>query len=88
MVMSEFGRRLKSNKSGGTDHGAAAPLFAMGGAVKGGLHGSHPSLTDLDDGDLKHTMDFRNVFGTVAKKWWGLNRDFGVRQPQTLSFIS
>lgn len=88
MTYSEFGRRVKQNASGGTDHGTAAPQFVMGGAVKGGLHGAYPSLTDLQDGDLKHTIDFRNVFGTVAKKWWGLSRDFGVRQPQTLSFIS
>jgi uncharacterized protein (DUF1501 family) len=88
MSYSEFGRRLKPNASGGTDHGAAAPHFVMGGAVKGGLHGAYPSLTDLQDGDLKHTIDFRNIFGTVAKKWWGLNRDFGVRQAQTLSFIA
>lgn len=88
MSYSEFGRRLKPNASGGTDHGAAAPHFVMGGAVRGGLHGAYPSLTDLQDGDLKHAIDFRNVFGTVARKWWGLNRDFGVRQPQTLSFIA
>ena len=88
MTYSEFGRRVKQNASGGTDHGAAAPHFVMGGAVKGGLHGTYPSFADLQDGDLKHSIDFRNVFGTVAKNWWGLNRDFGVRQPQTLSFIA
>lgn len=88
MTYTEFGRRVKPNASGGTDHGTSSPQFVMGGAVKGGLHGAHPSLTDLQDGDLKHTIDFRNVFGTVAKRWWGLNRDFGVRQPQTLSFIA
>jgi uncharacterized protein (DUF1501 family) len=88
MTYTEFGRRVKPNASNGTDHGTASPQFVMGGAIKGGLHGAYPSLTDLQDGDLKHTIDFRNVFGTVAKKWWGLNRDFGVRQPQTLSFVS
>jgi uncharacterized protein (DUF1501 family) len=88
MTYSEFGRRVKQNASNGTDHGTAAPHFAMGGAVRGGLHGAYPSLIDLQDGDLKHSIDFRNVFGTVAKTWWGLNRDFGVRQPQTLSFIA
>ncbi|MBX3501834.1 MAG: DUF1501 domain-containing protein [Alphaproteobacteria bacterium] len=88
MTYTEFGRRVKPNASSGTDHGTASPQFVMGGAVKGGLHGAYPSLIDLQDGDLKHTIDFRNVFGTVAKKWWGLNRDFGMRQPQTLSFTS
>jgi len=88
MTYTEFGRRVKPNASGGTDHGTSSPQFVMGGAVKGGLHGAYPSLADLQDGDLKHTIDFRNVFGTVAKRWWGLNRDFGVRQPQTLSFIA
>jgi uncharacterized protein (DUF1501 family) len=88
MTYTEFGRRVKPNASNGTDHGTASPQFVMGGAIKGGLHGAYPSLTDLQDGDLKHTIDFRNVFGTVARKWWGLNRDFGLRQPQTLSFIS
>ena len=59
MTYSEFGRRARQNASGGTDHGTAAPQFVMGGRVKGGLHGAYPSLTDLQDGDLKHTVDFR-----------------------------
>ncbi len=88
MTYSEFGRRVKANASGGTDHGTAAPQFVMGGRVKGGLHGVYPSLGDLQDGDLKHTVDFRNVFGTVAQGWWGLQRDFGLRQPHKLDFIN
>ena len=85
MTYSEFGRRVRQNASGGTDHGTAAPLFVMGGGVKGGLHGAYPSLTDLTDGDLKHTVDFRSVFATVAQGCWGQQRDFGLRQPQRLS---
>ena len=88
MTYSEFGRRAKQNASGGTDHGTAAPLFVMGGGVKGGLYGAYPSLGDLQDGDLKHTVDFRSVFATVAQGCWGLQRDFGLRQPQRLGFIA
>lgn len=88
MTYSEFGRRVRQNASGGTDHGTAAPLFVMGGGVKGGLHGAYPSLSDLTDGDLKHTVDFRSVFATVAQGCWGQQRDFGLRQPQKLRFLS
>jgi uncharacterized protein (DUF1501 family) len=87
MTYSEFGRRVRQNASGGTDHGTAAPLFVMGGGVKGGLHGAYPSLSDLTDGDLKHTVDFRSVFATVAQGCWGQQRDFGLRQPQRLSLL-
>jgi uncharacterized protein (DUF1501 family) len=73
MCFSEFGRRVAENSSGGTDHGAAAPMFVMGGKVKGGLHGKMPSLTELDDGDLKYTVDFRRVYATLLDKW--LNAD-------------
>lgn len=68
---SEFGRRVAENGSGGTDHGAAAPLFVMGGGVKPGLHGLYPSLTDLHDGDLKFGTDFRSVYATVLERWLG-----------------
>jgi uncharacterized protein (DUF1501 family) len=88
MTYSEFGRRAHQNASAGTDHGTAAPLFVMGGGVKGGLHSAHPSLTDLQDGDLKHTVDFRSVFATAAQGCWGLQRDFGLRQPQRLGFLA
>jgi uncharacterized protein (DUF1501 family) len=88
MTYSEFGRRARQNASAGTDHGAAAPHFVMGGAVKGGLHGAYPSLADLQDGDLKHSVDFRSVFATIARGCWGLQRDFGQRQPQRLDFIA
>jgi uncharacterized protein (DUF1501 family) len=87
MTYSEFGRRARQNASAGTDHGTAAPLFVMGGGVKGGLHGAYPSLSDLQDGDLKHVVDFRSVFAAVAQGCWGLQRDFGLRQPQKLAFI-
>ena len=71
LTFSEFGRRVKENASKGTDHGAAAPMFLMGGRVKHGLQGAHPSMTDLVDGDLKHHTDFRQVYATVLEDWLG-----------------
>lgn len=69
ITFSEFGRRVVENANGGTDHGAAAPMFIVGGAVKPGLFGKYPSLSDLDYGDLKFNTDFRSVYGTVLDKW-------------------
>lgn len=69
MTYSEFGRRVEENRSLGTDHGTAAPLFVMGGRVKGGLKGAHPSLADLEEGDLRHHTDFRQVYATVLDRW-------------------
>jgi len=69
MTFSEFGRRVSENGSGGTDHGAAAPLFVAGGAIKAGLYGNTPSLIALHDGDLVHNVDFRSVYATVLKNW-------------------
>lgn len=69
MTFSEFGRRVAENGSGGTDHGAAAPLFVAGGAVKPGIFGAAPSLTKLNNGDLIHGVDFRSVYATVLSKW-------------------
>jgi uncharacterized protein (DUF1501 family) len=69
---SEFGRRVAENASGGTDHGAAAPLFILGGGVKPGLYGRYPSLTELNDGDLKFSTDFRSVYATALEKWLGV----------------
>ncbi|BCB84176.1 DUF1501 domain-containing protein [Phytohabitans suffuscus] len=65
VVYSEFGRRVRANASDGTDHGTAGPVLVLGAGVTGGFYGEQPSLTDLDDGDLKATVDFREVFGTV-----------------------
>ncbi|HYW54031.1 MAG TPA: DUF1501 domain-containing protein [Dongiaceae bacterium] len=73
MTFSEFGRRVSQNASNGTDHGTAMPLFVIGGGVKGGIYGEHPSLTDLDHGDLKFSTDFRAVYATVIEKWLGRN---------------
>jgi uncharacterized protein (DUF1501 family) len=69
---SEFGRRVLENGSGGTDHGAAGPVLLAGPAVKPGLLGAYPSLTDLDDGALKPLVDFRRVYATILDRWLGL----------------
>jgi uncharacterized protein (DUF1501 family) len=69
MTFSEFGRRVQENANGGTDHGAAAPMFVLGGKVKPGLFGKYPRLTELDHGDLKFNTDFRSVYGTVLDHW-------------------
>ncbi|HEY0816840.1 MAG TPA: DUF1501 domain-containing protein [Pseudonocardia sp.] len=65
MAYSEFGRRVVANANEGTDHGTAGPVFVAGAPVRGGFVGAQPSLTDLDDGDLKPTTDFRDVYATM-----------------------
>jgi uncharacterized protein (DUF1501 family) len=72
LCFSEFGRRVHENGSGGTDHGAAGPVFLAGPAVKPGLLGKYPSLTDLVDGDLKPLVDFRRVYATILDQWLGI----------------
>jgi len=69
MTFSEFGRRVSQNASNGTDHGAAAPMFVLGGAVKAGVFGQYPSLTSLNNGDLIYNVDFRSVYATVLERW-------------------
>ena len=71
MTWSEFGRRVVSNGSGGTDHGSAAPMFLMGTPVAGGLYGERPDLGNLDKGNLRFTTDFRSVYSTVLEEWLG-----------------
>jgi len=73
LMFTEFGRRVKENASFGTDHGVASPMYLIGDAVKGGFYGKHPSLTDLDEGDLRMTTDFRSVYATVMKEWMGFD---------------
>ena len=66
VVFSEFGRRVKDNGSG-TDHGTAAPMFIIGGSNKGKVIGANPNLADLDQGDLKHQLDFRSVYASLLQ---------------------
>lgn len=76
MTYSEFGRRVAENNSFGTDHGSASSHFVLGGRVNKGIYGREPSLTNLDDGDLIPTVDFRQMYSTVARRWWGKPNNF------------
>jgi uncharacterized protein (DUF1501 family) len=69
MTFSEFGRTAAENGRRGTDHGVAGPIFLAGGKLRGGIHGAHPSLTDLDAGALKHHTDFRAVYAAMLEDW-------------------
>jgi len=69
MVFSEFGRRVAENANLGTDHGTAGPVFIAGKPVHGGHYGKMPSLVDLDDGNMRHTTDFRRVYATLIREW-------------------
>jgi uncharacterized protein (DUF1501 family) len=75
LVFSEFGRRVGQNASQGTDHGTAAPMFLVGPMVKPGVLTPHPSMKDLDEGDLKFTTDFRSVYAGVLKGWLKADAD-------------
>lgn len=71
LMWTEFGRRVRENASGGTDHGTATPVFLFGGGVRPGLYGEQPSLARLDDnGDLRYTTDFRSIYATVLSRWF------------------
>ena len=71
LTFSEFGRRVAENASGGTDHGSASVMFAVGPKVKAGLQGRYPSLApdDLRNGDPVFTTDFRAVYAGVLEGW-------------------
>ena len=71
-TFSEFGRRVAENGSLGTDHGAASQMFVVSPKCRAGVIGQHPSLTDLDDGDLKFHTDFRSVYATLLDRWLGI----------------
>ena len=75
MTFSEFGRRVQENASAGTDHGAAAPMFLVGGKIKAGLLGAEPSLDpkDLKDGDIQYNTDFRSVYASILQDWLKTN---------------
>ena len=74
LVFSEFGRTVVENASAGTDHGTSGPLFVAWPKVKPGLHGAMPSLLDLDPkhGDLRTSLDFRQVYASILEDWLGL----------------
>ncbi len=71
-TFSEFGRRVSQNASGGTDHGTANNMFLISGGLKQkGLINEMPDLQNLQDGDLKYAIDFKNVYATILHKWLG-----------------
>jgi uncharacterized protein (DUF1501 family) len=72
LAFSEFGRTIKENASGGTDHGTAGSVFLAGAGVKGGLFGTMPSLTELAEGEPKMTTDFRRIYASVLEQWLAL----------------
>ncbi len=72
MTFSEFGRRVSQNASGGTDHGTANNMFLIGGGLKQkGIINAMSDLADLEEGDLKYKIDFKNVYATILKNWLG-----------------
>jgi uncharacterized protein (DUF1501 family) len=72
LCFSEFGRRVPEDASLGTDHGTAGPVFLAGPRVTAGMVGPTPSLIDLEDGDLKVAIDFRQVYATLLDRWLGI----------------
>jgi len=88
VAFSEFGRRVHENAGGGTDHGTASEMYVLGSQVKGGLYGEYPSLSDLDQGDLKFNTDFRSVYATVIDRWLGANSELVLgRRFEDLKFV-
>ncbi len=82
LMFTEFGRRVEENGSLGTDHGTATPMFVIGKGVRGGFYGQPPSLTDLDDGNLKMTTDFRRVYASAIRGWLGCDDDQAILKGQ------
>lgn len=89
MTFSEFGRRVGQNASGGTDHGTANNMFFMSGGLKEkGLLNPMADLGKLTEGDLEHSVDFKQVYSTILSKWLGADADEILgKKLQPLSFI-
>ncbi|MGM9507122.1 DUF1501 domain-containing protein [Larkinella sp. GY13] len=90
MTFSEFGRRVKQNASNGTDHGTANNLFLIGGGlIPGRVFNEAPNLTNLDEGDLKYTVDFRSIYATLLRDWLKVDDQAVLgRQFETLKVVS
>ncbi|MEL0130288.1 MAG: DUF1501 domain-containing protein [Betaproteobacteria bacterium] len=86
LVFSEFGRRVAENTNLGTDHGTANNMYLIGNGVRGGHYGVVPSLTDLVDGNLVHTTDFRQVYATAMSGWLGLQDHSSVLRKKFETF--
>ncbi len=88
-TFSEFGRRVEQNASGGTDHGTANNMFLVSGGLKQkGILNPLPDLSDLNEGDLKYKVDFKNVYATVLNKWLKADdKTILTKQYEHLNFI-
>ncbi len=88
-TFSEFGRRVQQNASNGTDHGTANNMFLISGGLKQkGMINALPDLADLDEGDLKYKVDFKNVYATVLNKWLKANdKEILSKQYEYMRFI-
>ena len=88
-TFSEFGRRVQQNASNGTDHGTANNMFLISGGLKQkGMINALPDLADLDEGDLKYKVDFKNVYATVLNKWLKANdKEILAKQYEYMNFI-
>ncbi|WP_052343369.1 DUF1501 domain-containing protein [Saccharicrinis fermentans] len=75
MTFTEFGRRVKSNDSYGTDHGTSTPVFVFGKAVKSQVVGDNPDLSDLVGGNMKYQVDYRQVYTSVLQDWFGAGKE-------------
>lgn len=73
MTFSEFGRRVASNVAAGTDHGTASPQFVFGSSVRGGIIGTNPSLTNLNNNNLQMQYDFRDIYASILRQWFQVN---------------
>jgi uncharacterized protein (DUF1501 family) len=73
LTFSDFGRQVTENNQGGTDHGDASVLFAVGGKMKPGLHGQAPDITGAYDGGLPAKIDFRQIYANVLDSWLGVD---------------
>jgi hypothetical protein len=72
MTFSEFGRTIHENGSRGTDHGAGGPMMLFGPALNGGFYGQRPDLSDTYNSGLRPTTDYRSVYSTVLRDWFGV----------------
>ena len=89
IAFSEFGRRVAQNASRGTDHGTANVMMLFGGQLKKqGIYNDAPDLNDLDAGDLKYKVDFREVYATVLNKWLNVDNKLILADSSgTMDFI-
>ncbi|MEO7923640.1 MAG: DUF1501 domain-containing protein [Chitinophagaceae bacterium] len=88
-TFSEFGRRVQQNASSGTDHGTANNMFLVSGGLKQkGVLNPMPDLADLNEGDLKYNVDFKNVYATVLNKWLKADdKSILTKQYEYMNFI-